>query len=161
MSQLTQLLYISRSSFAGPENFKGGIEPHAGKILFQSRGNNRNSGLTGVLCFGDGCFLQCLEGEEATLNNLLSKLKTDSRHSRFTVLWQKPIKTRSFGRWEMKFVAVKGPMMKWLESQGYERFDPYQFDGQMIDRVMNFLGSVEGMRNFQVPAVVGQQVRKS
>lgn len=156
MTQLVQLVYISRSSFAGPENFRGGVEPNAGKILLQARVNNRRTGLTGVLCFGDGCFLQCLEGEEAPLNHLLSKLKEDARHSHFTVLWQKPIKTRSFWRWEMKFVAVKGPMMKWLESLGYERFDPFQFDEPMVGRVLNFLGSVETVLNFQGAAAGGK-----
>lgn len=149
MTPLTQLVYISRSAFARPENFRGGIEPSAEKILLYSRVNNRKSGLTGVLCFGDGCFLQCLEGEEDLINKLLLKLKEDSRHSDFTVLWQKPIQTRSFGRWEMKFVAVKGPMMKWLESLGYQRFDPFQFDGQMVDRVLNFLSSIETVLNFE------------
>jgi hypothetical protein len=155
MSQLTQLVYISRSTFAGPENFRGAIEPNAEKILVQSRVNNRKNGVTGVLCFGDGCFMQCLEGEEAPLNSLLVKLKEDPRHSHFTVLWQKPIKTRSFWRWEMKFVAVKGPLMKWLESLGYERFDPFQFDRQMIDQLLNFLGSVEPVLNFQGVAAGG------
>jgi hypothetical protein len=68
MTQLIQLVYISRSSFAGPENFRGGVEPNAGKILLQARVNNRKTGLTGVLCFGDGCFLQCLEGEEESVS---------------------------------------------------------------------------------------------
>lgn len=71
------------------------------------------------------------------------------------MLWQKPIQTRSFGRWEMKFVALKGPLMKWLESLGYERFDPFQFDEPMVGRVLNFLGSVEAVLNFQGAAVAG------
>jgi hypothetical protein len=149
MTQLIQLVYISRSSFAGPENFRGGVEPNAGKILLQARVNNRKTGLTGVLCFGDACFLQCLEGEEESVNQLLSKLRKDDRHNCLTVLMRKLIKTRSFERWEMKFVAVHGPMMKWLESLGYERFDPYQFDEQMVGRVLNFLGSVEHVLNFE------------
>jgi hypothetical protein len=149
MTQLIQLVYISRSTFASTENFRGAIEPNAGQMLIQARTNNRKTGLTGALCYGDGCFMQCLEGEEAPLNNLLSKLKVDPRHNHFTVLWQKPIKTRSFERWEMKFVALEGPMMKWLESLGYERFDPYQFDAPMVNRVLNFLGSVEHVLNFQ------------
>ena len=148
MTPLTQLVYISRSSASGPQNFRGGIEPNAEKILLQSRVNNRKNGLTGVLCFGDGYFLQCLEGKEESINKLLFKLKADPRHSHFTVRWQKPIKTRSFGSWEMKFVAVAGPMMKWLESLGYERFDPFQFDAPMVERVLNFLGSVENGLNF-------------
>jgi Sensors of blue-light using FAD len=143
MTQLMQLVYLSRSSFAAPENFRGSVEPSAGKILLQARANNSKSGLTGVLCLGDGCFLQCLEGDEQPLNQLLAKLKADPRHSRFTMRWQKPIKARSFGQWQMKYVAVQGPMMKWLESLGYDRFDPYQFDEPMVSRVLDFLRSVE------------------
>jgi Sensors of blue-light using FAD len=155
MTQLIQLVYTSRSTYAAPENFSDGVDPNAGKILLQARVNNRKTGLTGVLCFGDGCFLQCLEGEQESVNNLLAKLRKDDRHNCFTVLSQKPIKTRSFERWEMKFVAVQGPMMKWLESLGYERFDPYQFDQQMVARVLNFLGSVEAVLNFQGAAAGG------
>jgi Sensors of blue-light using FAD len=142
MTPLSQLVYISRSTFAGPENFRGSIEPNAGKILIESRSNNRNTGLTGVLCFGDGCFFQCLEGEEDSIDHLLLKLRQDPRHNDLVVLSQKPIKTRSFGSWEMKFVGVEGPMMKWLDSLGYKRFDPYQFDSQMVEKVLNFLGAV-------------------
>ncbi|MEO5658916.1 MAG: BLUF domain-containing protein [Polaromonas sp.] len=149
MAQLIQMVYVSRSTFAGPEYFRGNIEPNAGKILLKSRVNNRNNGLTGVLCFGDGCFFQCLEGEEDAIHHLLLKLKEDPRHSDLTVLRQNPIRTRSFGNWEMKFVAVEGPMMKWLESLGYERFDPYQFDRPMVQLVLDFLGSVENVLNFK------------
>ena len=141
MTPLTQLVYISRSTFAGPENFRGAIEPNAGKILIESRSNNSGSGVTGVLCFGDGCFFQCLEGEEDSIHHLLLKLRQDPRHNDIIVLSQKPIETRSFGSWEMKFVAVEGPMMKWLDSLGYKRFDPYQFDSKMVENVLNFLGA--------------------
>jgi Sensors of blue-light using FAD len=143
MTQLTRLVYVSRSASAMPKNSRTTVEPAAGKILMQARANNRISGLTGVLCFGDGYFFQCLEGEGNAIDELVLKLKGDARHCDLTVLSRKPIETRSFERWEMKFVAVQCPMMKWLESLGYERFDPYQFDGQMIDRVLNFLGSAD------------------
>jgi Sensors of blue-light using FAD len=141
MTQLTRLVYVSRSTFATPENFRGAVEPTAGKILMKSRINNRTCGLSGVLCFGDGCFFQCLEGDEIEINHLLLKLKEDTRHFDLTVLSRKQIDTRVFGRWEMKFVAVEGPMMKWLESLGYERFDPYQFDGPMVEKVLDMLGA--------------------
>jgi Sensors of blue-light using FAD len=147
MTQLIRLVYVSRSQFATPENIKEIIEPTAGKILMQSRVNNRKSGLTGVLCFGDGCFFQCLEGEENAINTLLSKLKEDVRHYDLTVLSRTPIEARAFGNWEMKYVAVEGPMMKWLESLGYERFDPYRFDAQMVENVLHFLGAAVVVHN--------------
>jgi Sensors of blue-light using FAD len=141
MAQLTRLVYVSRSKFATAEEVRATLEPSAGKILMQSRVNNRHSGLTGVLCFGDGCFFQCLEGEENAIDHLLSKLKADVRHCDLTVLLRKPIETVSFEEWDMKFVAVESPMMKWLESLGYEGFNPYLFDGQMVEKVLQFLGA--------------------
>ncbi|CDS53478.1 hypothetical protein [Polaromonas sp. CG9_12] len=92
-----------------------------GRILLKSRINNRNNGLTGVLYFGDGCFFQCIEGEEEAVLSLLRKIKNDSRHSDITVRSRKLIKERSFGSWEMKFVAIEESMKELLESRGYKR----------------------------------------
>jgi Sensors of blue-light using FAD len=146
MTKLTQLVYISRSTSARSENFAG-IEPTVGRILLKSRINNRNVGLTGVLYFGDGCFFQCLEGEEGSVLNLLRKLKDDPRHSDITVLSRKLIAARSFGNWDMKFVAIEEPMTKLLASRGYQRFDPYQFDEQMVESVLHFLGTAVQQRS--------------
>jgi Sensors of blue-light using FAD len=144
MAQLIRLVYVSRSKSAA-EEVSATIEPSAGKILMQSRVNNRHSGLTGVLCFGDGCFFQCLEGEETAIDHVLSKLKEDVRHYNLTVLSRKPIETCSFEEWDMKFVAVESPMMKWLDSLGYEGFNPYLFNGQMVEKVLQFLGATHGV----------------
>ena len=140
MKKLTQLVYISRSTSVRPENFKG-IEPTVGRILLKSRINNKRSGLTGVLYFGDGCFFQCIEGEKEAVFDLLQKIKDDPRHSDITVRSQRFIEKRSFGSWEMKFVAIEAPLTKLLESRGYKRFDPYQFDDQMDESVLHFLGA--------------------
>ncbi len=140
MKELIQVVYISRSTFVRSENFKG-IEPSVGRILLKSRTNNRRINVTGVLYFGDGCFFQCLEGEPASVDELLLKLEKDSRHHDITVLSRKLIKTRSFGDWEMKFVAIEESMTKLLESRGFQRFDPYRFDGPMVESVLNLLGS--------------------
>jgi hypothetical protein len=140
MKNLTQLVYISRSTSARSENFKG-IEPTVGRILLKSRISNRNAGLTGVLYFGDGCFFQCIEGEEDAVISVLRKLKEDHRHSDLTVLSRKLIAARSFADWEMKFVAIEEPMTELLKSRGYKQFDPYQFDGPMVESVLHFLGS--------------------
>ena len=73
MSRLIQIIYISRSSFITTTNSTE-IEPNVARILAKSRVNNRKNGLVGVLYFGDGCFFQCLEGEETEVDKLYSKL---------------------------------------------------------------------------------------
>lgn len=140
MNPLAQIVYVSRSTFATSENFKG-INPSVGRILLQARINNRKKDLTGVLYFGDGCFFQCLEGEVDTVNTLLESLKHDSRHTDVQLVSRKMITARSFSGWEMKFVPLEGSMTRLLQSRGYTRFDPYLFDGEMVDSVLAFLGS--------------------
>jgi hypothetical protein len=144
MEKLTQIVYISRSTSVRLENFNG-IEPTVGRILLKSRINNKRNGLTGVLYFGDGCFFQCIEGEEQAVLELLQKIKDDPRHSDIIVRSRKLIQQRSFGSWEMKFVAIEAPFTELLEARKYSRFDPYQFDDQMNESVLNFLGTAIGV----------------
>jgi hypothetical protein len=51
---LVRLLYASRAVDTSP----GAIE----SILSQSREHNPASGITGILCYGGGIFLQAIEG---------------------------------------------------------------------------------------------------
>merc|ERR1711879_1004616 len=62
MPELVRLVYASYSSSTASLS---GIQPEIGTILTQSRKNNARAQISGVLYFGDGCFFQCLEGEES------------------------------------------------------------------------------------------------
>ena len=55
MTNLIQMIYISRSTFVTTEPANV-IEPNVARILLKSRANNKKNGLVGVLYFGDGCF---------------------------------------------------------------------------------------------------------
>jgi Sensors of blue-light using FAD len=140
MTQLVQLIYVSRSTFATSENFKG-IEPNVGRILLKSRINNKSKNITGVMYFGDGCFFQCLEGDVDAVDTLFESLKNDPRHSDVQLLSRNAISERSFAGWEMKFVPLEEPMTRLLQSRGYKSFDPFRFDGEMVKSVLAFLGS--------------------
>ena len=101
MSRLIQIIYISRSSFITTTNSTE-IEPNVARILAKSRVNNRKNGLVGVLYFGDGCFFQCLEGEETEVDKLYSKLQQDARHKDLKLISRKLINTLTFTNWAMK-----------------------------------------------------------
>ena len=74
MSDLVQIVYVSRSTFTTiPAGL--GIEPSVARILAQSRANNARRGLVGALYFGDGCFFQCLEGRAADVDHLYAALR--------------------------------------------------------------------------------------
>lgn len=140
MTQLVQIIYVSRSTFAASKNFTG-IEPNVGRILLKSRINNKSKNITGVMYFGDGCFFQCLEGEVDAVNTLFEKLKNDPRHADVQLISRTSISAPTFASWEMKFVPLEEPMTRLLHSRGYTSFDPYRFDSKMVESVMAFLGS--------------------
>ena len=54
----------------------------------------------------NGNFFQCLEGDEAQVNQLYEKLLRDPRHKDLKILLREPIERVSFGDWEMKFALV-------------------------------------------------------
>lgn len=138
MSNLIQIVYISRSTFA-PTKTVAGIEPNVARILAKSRVNNRKRGLVGVLYFGDGCFFQCLEGEKEIVESLYKTLEQDDRHTDLKVLSNKPIAQCSFAEWSMKYVPLEEPMNKLMSANGYSEFDPYRFNADMIEKVLELL----------------------
>lgn len=162
MQRLIQIIYISRSTFT-PSGLTMGIEPNVARILAKSRINNRRNGLVGVLYFGDGCFFQCLEGDEAAVDALYARLQSDSRHKDIKLFSRKQISGLSYAEWSMKYVPIEKEMSRLLAKGGYKKFDPYQFDDAMIKDVMSLLhisadptaaGKVEGLiqQSVEVPA---------
>lgn len=138
MQRLTQIVYISRSTFV-PAEATNGIEPNVARILMKSRTNNKNNGLVGVLYFGDGCFFQCLEGDEKAVDTLYAKLLEDPRHTDLKLLSRKMITKLSFPDWAMKYVPLESQMMSLLQIKGYKKFDPYAFDSEMTESVLRLL----------------------
>jgi Sensors of blue-light using FAD len=138
MNELTQLIYISRSTFGASNSFRG-IDPSVGRILLKSRISNQKNGLVGVLYFGDGCFFQCLEGSEESVNALYAKLNADSRHTDLKLLSKKSISALSFEDWAMKYVPIDQQMNELLQRHGYKTFNPYTFNALMTQDVMALL----------------------
>ncbi len=51
------------------------------RILRKSKANNPALGITGVLCFSEGIFLQVLEGGRSAVNRLYNRIAADPRHT--------------------------------------------------------------------------------
>ena len=142
MTNLIQLIYISRSTFA-PTEISNIIEPNVARILLKSRVNNKKNGLVGVLYFGDGCFFQCLEGEAEAVDQLYETLLKDTRHKDLKVFSRKAIDTLTFSNWSMKHVPLEDEMTKLLKSQGFKTFNPYKFSAEMTQNALNLLHSTK------------------
>jgi hypothetical protein len=138
MSQLIRIIYISRSTFP-PRKLGTGIEPNVGRILAKSRVNNRRDGLVGVLYFGDGCFFQCLEGEQSAVDGLYARLQSDVRHKDIKLLSRESISALTYQDWAMKFVPLEKEMTALLREGGFKSFDGYSFDDAMVKKVMTLL----------------------
>lgn len=72
-------------------------------LLQVARANNANKGITGMLLYHNGIFVQVLEGEEHELDELLSVIKRDGRHKALRVLERRPIGRREYPDWSMGF----------------------------------------------------------
>ncbi|MEM0963181.1 MAG: BLUF domain-containing protein [Bacteroidota bacterium] len=75
-------------------------------ILHVSRRNNQEVGVTGVLLYSDGAFLQVLEGESDAVETVYKRVRTDSRHHHVISLFDLGVQERSFADWSMGLLRV-------------------------------------------------------
>ncbi len=99
-------------------------------ILRQSKTNNPVSGVTGVLCYSDGIFIQALEGGRAAVNQLYLKIAADPRHTDVVLLSYEEIGERRFAGWAMGQVnmARLNPALL-LKYSATAALDPYRMSG--------------------------------
>lgn len=98
---MIQISYISKATESMSQDDLEGI-------LRTSRENNARLGITGMLLYGNNTFVQTLEGEEKPVNELIDRIKRDTRHTDFQVLKKKTIDRREYADWSMDFKQVSG-----------------------------------------------------
>ena len=76
-------------------------------LLGQSRSSNNMIGITGMLLYHDGNFLQVLEGEEAVVESLYEKIEQDPRHHNSLIIATRTIDSRDYGNWAMSFKTLE------------------------------------------------------
>jgi Sensors of blue-light using FAD len=91
---LVRLLYVSRLV---QNNGNDAIE----QILAESRLHNPPLGITGILVYGDGLFLQAIEGGRQQVSQLYNHITRDKRHTDVVLLHFEEITERRFGSWTM------------------------------------------------------------
>lgn len=84
-------------------------------ILTVSRRNNAMMGITGLLLYIDGGFLQMLEGDELALRDLHTRISNDPRHWNVRLMMDREAKVRAFPSWSLGF---ERPSMDDPESAG-------------------------------------------
>lgn len=138
MHYFKQIVYVSRANFPlSTDPYQ--VEPEVTRVLEQSRANNRNRRLVGVLCFGDGYFLQCLQGDSEDINALFDVLKKDTRHTDIKILSESIIHQKSFSKWDMKYAGVGSAIQKILHEHNLKSFNPYQFNDTILESIIHYL----------------------
>jgi hypothetical protein len=78
-------------------------EPELRTLLRKARQNNVKLGVTGMLLYKGGNFLQALEGEQEVVTTLLTSIESDPRHRGVLVLLRRTSEQRDFPDWSMGF----------------------------------------------------------
>lgn len=71
------------------------------KLLQQARSNNEARGITGLLLYASGHFLQVLEGPEPMVRRLFDTIQDDPRHTNIETLLATSTTERTFPDWKM------------------------------------------------------------
>lgn len=73
------------------------------ELLRRARVRNESLGITGMLLYSNGSFMQVLEGEPERVDDLYARISADKRHNHVTLIIREPIPGRTFGDWSMGF----------------------------------------------------------
>jgi len=106
-----QLLYVSNTR-------RDLAQPDLESILVASRRNNAAAGITGMLLFMDGAFLQVLEGDSDAVAQTYARIRRDARHWHPQTLVDQDA-PRAFGQWSM----------------GFERLNPGAFGPDHLSKI--------------------------
>ena len=137
---LVQLVYVSSLTLASRLNATifDEVEGHA-------RDYNEQHGITGTLCYGNGHFLQCMEGEKAKVAALTQRIFADTRHKNVQVLLLKTIKQRHFSDWRMRLLFLErwlwSPTTKQQATQlsAYLQFAPQDWSPERTEQFLQII----------------------
>jgi len=105
----TQLIYFS--------DLVDKNEAELGPILASAVRHNKEDGITGMLLYSGGNFLQVLEGDEAQVRATYERICRDPRHRNVSKLTEEQVPERHFSDWSMGY--------RQLGAQDVARFPQY------------------------------------
>lgn len=97
---LIALVYVSMATRALSEE-------QLNHLLDRARTRNGKEGVTGVLLYSHGNFIQYLEGPAAGIEKVYSVIKTDSQHHGIIELMREAVESREFAHWSMAFRNIR------------------------------------------------------
>ncbi len=83
------------------------------RLLEGARAHNHSVGVTGMLLYADGTFIQVLEGRQQAVETLFAHIRNDTRHAQVIIIHQGSLEKRNFSDWKMGF--------RYLDASSFER----------------------------------------
>lgn len=143
-SALIQLVYVSSLTLMARFN-----KTLFAEVKSHARAYNEKHGITGVLCYGNGHFLQCIEGEKTHVLALRQRIFSDTRHKDIKVLLLQEIDQRSFVDWRMRLLFLE----RWLWSPTTKEqatqlspflpFVPYNWEPERTEQFLQTIKTFE------------------
>jgi hypothetical protein len=96
---VTQLIYVS--------TMLGENERELASILESSVRHNLQNGITGMLLYYRGGYMQVLEGGEAQVHETYARICADPRHHHILTLTDSEVQMRHFENWSMGYKFVE------------------------------------------------------
>lgn len=125
---LSRMIYISTA--VGPIT-----TAVTGTILRSAQEHNAANGITGVLCQGQGVYLQVLEGERSQVDALYARILQDKRHQNIVLRQQEDIQRRRYGHWAMAHIDLT----HLTHADAQPAFDPYAATSEQVMATMDEL----------------------
>jgi len=122
---LIRMLYVSTA--VGPLT-----TTVTGTILRSAQAFNADNGITGVLCQGQGVWLQVLEGRRDEVNALYGRISADKRHKNVQLIAVEDITQRRYGAWAMAHVDLNDANSMLALNSSDAAFDPYAATGERV-----------------------------
>jgi len=76
------------------------------ELLDLCRKRNAKDGISGMLLYKEGSFMQALEGEKEKVKRTFERIQRDPRHKDIFLLRERDVESRCFDGWSMGFKSV-------------------------------------------------------
>lgn len=90
-------------------------------LLVEARELNRETGITGVLLYSGGTFMQCIEGSESAVDVTYERIRNSRKHHGIIELANEPTAQRDFADWQMGYRRVGDSQVLALSTAQWER----------------------------------------
>lgn len=135
--EFVRVLYASKATNIYPD-----LKQDLIKILDTAVDFNSRNEITGVLYYGHGYFVQCLEGRKSKIDELFyEKILKDDRHKNCEILFYEKCDFGLFKHWNMKFAPINKRLGDFFLENHRDDFNPFLLTTNSIPLFIELLAS--------------------